>query len=474
MASFAAIGGMLFGYDTGIVSGAIPLINVAFDIEDKPVQSEMIVSATVLFAIVGSVIGGPINTAIGRRRSTLLASLLFACGAIGVGVAQSVAQLVLYRAVLGIAVGMASQGVPMYIAETSPPHLRGTLTSAFNFTVTSGQVVACVVAGLLCEVKDGWRWMMALAGVPAVVQFFGMLVLPESPRWLAEKGRLDEALEVLTKLRKNRKKAQIELEFVADELEQCRAEASARHGGFWSKQRSAVAFRKELVLGCGMCAIQAFSGINTIMYYSASILLMAGMSRSHAIWGAVLPAFCNASVSGISMLIVERTGRRPIALFSLAMIAVTLVLFSASFYFQEDLGPTLGGFVVLLTMMMYIVVFAIGMAPVPWILNAEIYALEYRSLGTSLATFVNWASNFVVSMTFLSLVQVLTKYGAFLLYACVGVFGFFFVYFLQPETGGKTLEEIQELFAPPRSTGILAGGSVSEPLMPPPGSSKRA
>uniref|UniRef100_A0A7S1APB2 Hexose transporter 1 n=1 Tax=Noctiluca scintillans TaxID=2966 RepID=A0A7S1APB2_NOCSC len=460
LSGFASISGMLFGYDTGIVSGAMLLINNDFHLEHEPVKSEMIVSATVLFAIVGSVLGGPLNSRVGRKKSTLIASILFAVGAAGFSFSSTTTELIVLRSVLGVAVGLASQGTPMYVAETAPAHLRGALTSSFNFSINCGQVIACVVAGSLCHVPEGWRWMMTLAGVPAVVQFVGMLFLPESPRWFAEKGRREEALAVLVKLRKDPHKARVELDYILAELDVYSQQTAS------TTKASMVAFRKELLLGCGLLGIQAFTGINTVMYYSSSILKMAGMGESQAIWGAVLPAFGNASVAGFSMLIVERTGRRSIALFSLFWIAVTLVLMSLSFHVQHT--PALhgyGGICVLVCMMGYIVAFAIGMSPVPWIVNSEIYPLQYRSVGTSAATMLNWTSNFIVSMTFLSVCKAIQPEGAFLLYAGVSLFGFFFVYFLLPETGGKTLEEVQALFEPrPPKFDVSC---ASEPLLRP-------
>lgn len=451
----SGIGGFLFGYDTGIVSGAMPKVAKDFKIEHDPLEQELIVSATVLFAIVGALLGDRISGSCGRKAAILLASGIFTVGALMVAAATSVSFMVFGRAVLGIAVGLSSQAVPMYLAEIAPPHLRGGIISFFNASITIGQVIACIVAGLLCEMRNGWRWMMGLAALPALVQLFGMMFLPESPRWLTEQKQSSEALEVLKALRHNDKQATTELSSIEQDI---RAEQEAKDTG--ADKQSKEAFKTALTLGCGLMVLQQLCGINTVMYYSASIFKMTGVDDTTAIWLTVLPAMANATMSSCSMVLIDWFGRRALAMGSLSLVALALLCLSAAFHYMDLMTPAHRSVSVIAAMMFYVVAFGSGMSPIPWVVNGEIYSLKYRSLGQSLATVTNWSCNFIVSMTFLSLCRALdtgnfasqkepNPAAAFLVYAAIAEVGFIFVYYRLPETSGVTLEEMQKLFITP-------------------------
>lgn len=455
LTGLAGISGFLFGYDTGIVSGAMPKVAQTFRIQRDPLEQELIVSATVLFAIPGSLLGDVVCQSYGRKTAILLASSIFTAGALMAAAASSVSFIVFARSVLGIAVGLASQAVPMYVAEISPPHLRGALVSFFNATITIGQVIACITAGLFSEASNGWRWMMGLGAAPALVQLVGMLFLPESPRWLAEQKRSSEVFDVLLSLRHSEKVAHAELTSIAEEIRTLKEVKETE----MDKQTHA-AFQRSAILGCGLMMLQQFCGINTVMYYSATIFKMAGGSDTSAIWLAVLPALANACTSCLSMPLVDICGRRSLVLLSLSLIALSLLSLSASFEFQELVSPAYRSGLISFSMIAYVISFGLGMSPIPWIVNAEIYSLRYRSLGLSLATVTNWSCNFIVSMTFLSLCSWLdtgngvgaghekqpNPAAAFLVYAAVAEIGFIFVYYRLPETSGVSLEEMQKLF----------------------------
>mmetsp|Transcript_3040 Transcript_3040/g.5229 ORF Transcript_3040/g.5229 Transcript_3040/m.5229 type:complete len:574 (+) Transcript_3040:92-1813(+) len=451
LTGMAGIGGFLFGYDTGIVSGAMPKVAKTFGIQRDPFEQELIVSATVLFAIAGALMGDLVSETYGRKTAILAASAIFTAGALMVAAARTVSFMVFGRSVLGIAVGLASQSVPMYLAEIAPPHLRGGLVSFFTASITFGQVVACITAGLLSEAPNGWRWMMGLAAAPAVVQLIGMIFLPESPRWLAEQRRSSEAFRVLLSVRQSEKAASMELDSIAEEIRSLQAVKDSE-----LDKQAQLAFHRALPLGCGLMMLQQFCGINTVMYYSASIFKMAGSSDTMAIWLTVLPALANASMSSTAATLVDYCGRRSMILFSLSTVALSLLALSASFHYRELLSPEHASLLIICSMMAYVLSFATGLSSGPWVVNAEIYSLRYRSLGLSLATVTNWTCNFIVSMSFLSLCNWLdtgsgkgeqpNPAAAFLVYAAVAELGFMFIYYHLPETSGINLEDIQKVF----------------------------
>lgn len=452
---FGALGGLLFGYDTGIVSGALPLIQnqTAGGIPgaDADVTSEIIVSATCVFAFFGSPLGGFCTTKFGRKPTIIASAGIFCVGAGIVALSDAVWVIVVGRSVLGIAIGLASQAVPMYIAESAPPELRGQLTALFNFSCTFGQVIACITAGLLQDVEHGWRWMTGLAAVPALLQLVGMFFLPESPRWLVEKNLSADGLEVLKRLRGSEAAAKLEVDEINEEIKATAAEA--RNGGGDNKAKRA--FQRALVVGCGLQAFQQLCGINTVMYYSSTIFKDAGLTTHDAIWAATLPASCNAAMSFVALILIEKLGRKVLILTSMGLVIVGLIALSTAFYLNSAGGA------IMATMSLYICSFGIGLSPVPWTVNSEIYSLSYRALGTSLSTMTNWGFNFIISLTFLNLAKALSPpytdpkcdpncdpnpAGAFILYAVFAACGFVFVYFLLPETKGLSLEEIQQLF----------------------------
>lgn len=493
----------------GVVSGAMLLIARQFHLSD--LQQEVVVSATIAGSIVGAVLGGRLNHGVGRRPVALLASVIFCVGAAVMALADGFTVLTIGRVLVGLGVGLVSMTIPMYIAEAAPPQHRGVLVTINNLFLTGGQAIASVVDGLFVDVHQGWRYMLGLSALPAVLMFIGFAcVLPESPRWLMGRGRRTEAAAALARIRGKEDVAD-ELDRIADTVKQDAPEARLRD------LVATPSLRRALLLGCGMQALQQLTAINTVMYYSATILTLAGFGNpSDAIWLSAAVASCNFLFTIVGLYFVERSGRRRLTLVSLAGVAAALLGLGASFYFdmrtspgamavegagacgahatcyacvQQDacgfcapggvgrcvpgndtdpaapwmcaLGgagaaeqaawyhrgcPSNHGWVAVLALMLYLAFFAPGMGTTPWTVNSEIYPLALRSLGNSVATAVNWSCNLLISMTFLTLTRWLTTYGAFWLYAGVAVVGWAFLYFHMPETRGKELEEIEQLF----------------------------
>ncbi|CAM9749098.1 unnamed protein product [Pylaiella littoralis] len=467
----SALGGFLFGYDTGVVSGAMLLIKDDFSLSNW--QEEVIVSVTIVAAVTAAVSGGPAMEQWGRRPLILLAAIIFTIGAVMLAAANSYGTLVAGRLVVGVGIGLASLTTPVYIAEAAPSHIRGRLVTLNTLFITVGQVVAGVVDGLFSGTDSGWRYMLGLSGVPSFFMTLGFLFLPESPRWLLSAGRRREALSVLQRIRGS-SDVHMEMEEMIDaatDKDSGGLKASITARGLLEDPR----IRRALVLGCGLQLLQQLSGINTVMYYSASIFSMAGFSDQASIWLAAVTAAAQSVGVCIGIYFIEKCGRRSLVLSSLGMVSAALVLLGFGFYLYDDAvaaGQSASAeryaYVVVATMMGYLFTFGVGMSSVPWTVNAEIYPNHARSLGTSASTTVNWIGNVVVSATFLTLAadDALGKDGAFWLYAFVAVAGWGWLYFCMPETKGLSLEEIELLFArsgdPPRPGEAEGEGSSGD------------
>ncbi|XP_067025133.1 proton myo-inositol cotransporter-like isoform X1 [Acropora muricata] len=524
LTAFAAIGGFLFGYDTGVISGAMILIKEEFHL--TPFWQELVVSVTIGTAIVGSFFGGFLNQRFGRKPMLITSAMVFTIGATVMGVAQSRVVLLIGRLTVGFGIGGASVTVPVYIAETAPSKTRGRMVTVNNLFITGGQFVAAVVDGFLSPYKRiGWRLMLGLAAVPSIIMFFGCLILPESPRWLVSKGYDDEAFKVLKKLRGS---ADVSSELRAMQ-EVCEETASAENTGSCTESRvyqilTSSAMRRAILVGCVLQAVQQLSGINTVMYYSATIIQMSGIQGDQlAIWLAAVVAFGNFSFTIVGVYLVERMGRRKLLLGSLAVVVLSLFLLGGAFYLADKNDPAISlrelpshrknscpstghcldclgkncGFCydkdamgnpangscvafrgsnyhaaygrcnksstgaswaytacpykfawfAIVALMLYIAGFAPGMGPMPWTINSEIYPLWARSTGNAFATATNWSFNLLISITFLSLTEWVTPYGTFWLYGGIALSGWVFFYIFVPETKGKSLEELEHLFA---------------------------
>ncbi|KAF1793292.1 Major facilitator superfamily domain [Phytophthora cactorum] len=499
----ASIGGFLFGYDTGVISGALVLLQSPQGFTLSKLQSEAVVAAAVGGAIAGAALSGIGNDKFGRRQVILVSSTLFTAGAGIMAVAGSFVELLVGRLIVGVGIGCASSTVPLYIAEASPPQTRGRLVSLNSALITGGQFFASVLDALLADTEGGWRYMLGLAAIPAIVQFAGFLALPESPRYLVSKGRNDEARAALLKIR-GEQEIDVELEHIKAELQGSKLEDS----NVWEELRSPPVMR-ALTLGCFLQCLQQLCGINTVMYYGATIIQMAGFTDpTTAIWLSALVSFSNFIFTFVGIYLVERAGRRLLTLGSLAGVFSSLVALGGSFFVAEresvevkgtgacagistcfdcvasavcgycssmeanlcmpgdSVSPSLGfcsgpewtidscpndnsgaSWAILIAMFMYLAFFASGMGCMPWTINAEIYPLRVRSFALSISTSVNWVSNLLVSFTFLSTIDALAPYGAFWLYAVVSLFGFVYLWRELPETKGLELEEIQRIFA---------------------------
>ena len=341
LTGMAAIGGFLFGYDTGVISGAMLPLKRTLNL--SPEQQEVVVSSTIFAAFVSSLLGGSVNDAYGRRLSLQLAAVVFSFGSLLLGVAWDYSSLVAGRIILGCGVGLASLTTPMYIAEVALPSMRGALVTINAFLVCSGQFVAGMVDGILCHTLSddvAWRFMLGLAFIPSMIMLIGFFYLPESPRWLVMAGHIEESLAVLCSIRDTAEEAEAELEEIRSSLEteQGNKEDEENETSFLKRAITMVCHaptRRALILGCGLQLLQQLSGVNTVAYYAATIYEMNSFSEITSVWLGGFTAL--AQVFGLmgSIYLVEREGRRILVLISLVLVALCLLGLGSSFYLSR-------------------------------------------------------------------------------------------------------------------------------------------
>jgi sugar porter (SP) family MFS transporter len=427
----AAIGGLLFGYDTGVISGAILFVTRQFSLAAG--MEEIVVSAVLAGAVVGSVLGGALSDRFGRRKMIILSGIIFTASAVGTALAPTVSWLIAGRAVSGVAIGIASFISPMYIAELAPAQVRGALVAVNMLAITSGIVIAYLVDYALSG-SQGWRLMFGLAAIPSIVLVAGMWVLPDSPRWLISRSRIPQATAALRRLRTESD--------VGPEIADIQ-HSMAKQGGTWKQELVRPSIKMPLIVGIVLAVFQQATGINTVMYYSPTIFKFAGIS---AVGPAILAGAGLAAVMWcfhvLAMFLLDRLGRRPLLLIGIAGQVLGLVVLGAAF--KVERLASLKSDVAIAGLVIYVSSFAVGLGPVFWLLISEIFPLKVRGAAMSAVTMVNWAMNLAVAVTFLTLVAALGRAATFWLYGVIAVAAWVFCYRLVPETKGKTLEQIEE------------------------------
>lgn len=434
---FTILGGFLFGYDTGVISGAMLFISPHFNL--TPAQNELVVSIALVGSFIGALTAGVFADKFGRRFAIGVSSILFIIGSGLLGIANGLTVLVIGRLIVGYGVGVASNTVPVFIAEIAPSRLRGSLVTTNILCVTGGQFISYVIDGLFSKTPEGWRWMLAIGAFPAFLQWVGILFfVPESPRWLLSIGKNEEGRVSLCKIRETMDEVEREVSEIKKSLKE--------EDGTW-KDIIAKDNRYPLLIGVMLQAWQQFVGINTVMYYSATILKDAFGGKedpSTIIWFSLPIAGLNMIGTIIAIFLIDRVGRKPLLLSTLIPTCVGLITLGLSFHYQEKLKNS--GYYALASLLLYILGFALGMGSIPWTINSEIYPSKIRARCNSVATAVNWVSNYIVAATFLSYQKAIGKGGVFWTYAGVCVLAMVTIFILLPETKGKTIEEILELF----------------------------
>ncbi|HZC36900.1 MAG TPA: sugar porter family MFS transporter [Chthoniobacterales bacterium] len=426
-AATAALGGLLFGFDTGVISGAILFVKEAFRL--TPFTEELLVSAALIGAVCGCILSGKVTDSIGRKQTILATAAIFVLGSILSAFATSTGVLITGRVAIGVAIGIASYIAPLYISEIAPPNLRGGLVTLNQLAITVGILLAYVVDAVFAG-SGNWRLMFAFGILPAAALGVGIAVLPESPRWLLLHQRKNEALAVLARIRGTRE--------VQAEVDEILGHAEAGAGRFSDLVSPSVL--RVLFCGVALALIQQVTGINTVIYYAPTIFQEAGFhSALSSILATAGIGLVNVAMTVVSIPLLDRLGRRPLLLTSLSGMFVSLVAL--------PLGFAIGGgalkWIGVLSLAVYVASFAIGLGPVFWLLISEIFPLRIRGQAASVATMANWLSNFVVSLTFLSLLKSLGDVWTFSLYAALSLAGLWFCFAFVPETKGVPLERIE-------------------------------
>jgi sugar porter (SP) family MFS transporter len=434
VSAIAAIGGLLFGYDTGVISGA--LLFIKSDLHASTFEQQAIVAVLLLGAMVGALISAYLADRLGRKWTKVVSGSVYVVGALGCAFSATAPMLIGFRFLLGLSVGTASFVAPLYISEVAPPRVRGGLVSFNQLAITSGILLAYIVNFALKGVTDEWRWMLGLAAIPGAVLAVGMLTVPRTPRWLAMKHRDDEAREVLETLRAGDDDADVDAEL--DEIQ----EENERERKTRVRELFTGRLRPMLLIGLALAIAQQFVGVNTVIYYAPTILSDTGLGNSAALAQTVAVGVTNVVFTIVAVLLLDRLGRRALLLTGTAGLLVALVVLGV--YFSSSTLQSDYGWVALAGLLLFIAAFAVGLGPVFWLMISEIFPIGVRSKAMSVCTIANWGANFLVAQTFLSLSNAISRQGVFFLYAVLAVASLAFFAWKIPETKNRSLEEIQE------------------------------
>ncbi|KAL4899159.1 hypothetical protein BDW74DRAFT_171723 [Aspergillus multicolor] len=458
----AGISGLLFGYDTGVISST--LVSIDSDLSNRPLTTmdkSLITSCTSLFALIASPLAGILADRLGRKKVILVADILFTVGAFIQAATSKVWGMIIGRSIVGLAVGSASLVTPLYISELAPSDARGRLVTILSLFITGGQVVAYIVGWLFSYVGGGWRWIVGLGMLPAIFQLIIVVALPETPRWLVQAGHKDKAQGILLKVFQDDQIAKQTLRNIQQEVAEEEAVNKTSEGA-GVKQRAHDLFqiggnRRALTIAVMLQALQQLCGFNSLMYFSATIFSL--LSFSSPTLTSLSVAMTNFIFTLLAFVYIDRIGRRRILLYSIPVMAISLFVCALTFSSvelpndspeahtrQATMDSSVLPLVILLCLTIYTAAYAFGLGNVPW-QQSELFPLNVRSLGSALATATNWGSNFIVGLTFLPMMDLSSPSLVFTLYGVVSIIGWFGVRAIYPEMSGLNLEDVKALLA---------------------------
>jgi sugar porter (SP) family MFS transporter len=429
-AAITALGGLLFGYDTGVVSGALLFLRTQFGGLSN-FQEELVTSLLLVGAMAGALIAGRLSDRIGRKPTIMITAVVFVLGVLLAAFTPTYPVLLIARVIIGLAVGSSSMVVPLYIGEIAPPRFRGGLVSLNQLAITLGILISYLIDYGLSS-SGNWRLMFGLAAVPAVLLFAGILTQRESPYWLIERGREEEARSVLARLRPAGE--------IDREVTEIRDIISQGRPGL--RELVSRTVRPALQVGVAMAVFQQVTGINTVIYYAPSLLHDAGLGASSALLANVGIGAVNVVMTIVAIRLLDRSGRRPLLIRGSAGMAVGMVAAALAFAGGTHLTGARAA-VAIAALVVYTGSFAIGLGPVFWLMISEIYPQRVRGTAMSVASLANWAANFLVTISFLTLLSAIGGTGVFSLFAFLTLVAVWFFVRRVPETKGRSLQAIE-------------------------------
>ena len=427
----AALAGLLFGLDIGVIAGALPFITNDFKI-DSHVQ-EWVVSSMMFGAAVGAVGSGWMSWKLGRKKSLMIGAILFVIGSLCSAVAPNVEVLIISRIILGLAVGIASYTAPLYLSEIAPEKIRGSMISMYQLMITIG-ILGAYLSDTAFSYSGAWRWMLGVIVIPAILLLIGVFFLPDSPCWYAAKRRFHDAERVLLRLRDTSAEAKNELDEIRESLQ-------VKQTG-WALFKENNNFRRAVFLGVLLQVMQQFTGMNVIMYYAPKIFELAGYSNTtQQMWGTVIVGLTNVLATFIAIGVVDRWGRKPTLVLGFLVMAVGMGVLGTMLH----LGIHSQGaqYFAVAMLLMFIVGFAMSAGPVIWVLCSEIQPLKGRDFGITCSTATNWIANMIVGATFLTMLDSLGNANTFWVYGGLNVLFIILTLWLVPETKHISLEHIE-------------------------------
>lgn len=429
----ASVGGLLFGYDTAVISGTIGFMKIYYQLSD--VMTGWVASCALLGCIIGAMYSGKLSDQVGRKKVLMLSALLFTLSSVGTALAPNLWSFVIFRIIGGMGIGIASMLSPMYISEMAPAAIRGRLISIFQLGIVTGILVIyfvnAYIAGIHNEtwnISMGWRWMFGSGAIPAIIFILLLLTVPESPRWLVKQKRNPEALAILTRIN-GASAAQKELDSINDSLKD--------ENPVSLSDIKEPKLKRALGIGILLAVFSQFTGINAIMYYAPEIFKSTGVGSDSAFMQTILVGVINVIFTFVAIRYVDLWGRKKLLLLGISGMAICLFTVGLAFYMQQQ------GYMVLIAILGYIACFAMSLGPLTFVVIAEIFPTKVRATAMSVATFFLWAAVFLVSQTFPVLIGSVGNTYTFWLYMIIAIAAFLFILKRIPETKGKTLEEIE-------------------------------
>ncbi|MFU9138451.1 sugar porter family MFS transporter [Erwinia tasmaniensis] len=444
IAFIATLGGLLFGYDTGVIAGA--LLFMKHDLHLTSLTTGMVTSFLILGSAIGAIAAGRVADRFGRKKIILAMALIFILGTLGCALAPNVVMMITFRFILGLAVGGAAAIVPIYIAEIVPANRRWQFVTLQELMIVSGQLIAYTSNAAINEVWGGettWRWMLGVACIPAVILWVGMLFLPDTPRWYAMHGRYSEARDVLERTRKSR--------MVERELGEIRKSMSSKSEKHARRQKTISVWMKRLVaLGIGIAMLQQLSGVNTIMFYAPTMLQSTGLGTNASLLATIANGVISVIMTFVGIMLLSRFGRRPLLLTGqIGCTCTVLAIGLITWLMPETVNghpDTVRSYMVLAGMLVFLCFQQAALSPVTWLLLSEMFPMRIRGMANGISVFAMQMTNFSIAFMFPILLEHVGLTFTFFAFAAIGVAGGIFAIFFAPETQGKTLEQIEKHF----------------------------